>query len=289
MAVALSMGFTSCGSDELDEPVTSIVIEETDKNLESLPQTTLEAAGAFAHTGKITLHGGPIKDLFVMVDGKLLGHLSSEATSATRAGVAEYVEGTYVVNPDGSITATLAEYNINIAPNKSEVIINDTQYAAEVATATTTKAHETLCRSWYPAEYNIVIYAGAKAIGNYKSTSLVELQKTVSSEINTNVNLFTGEVDKIDFLKDGTIITNYTGNDYQVASWSWTNDKKGELKASFSAKNVNMIDIPGFARFLQGKPNTCYLISAFKINTTGKDNETFQADMKVIITMKDAK
>lgn len=289
MAVALNMGFTSCGSDEIDEAIKGITVEEVDKAIEGMPTTILEAAEEFAHTGKLTIHEGPIKDLMLMVDGKLIGHLPLEEARATRAGGAEYVEGTYTVNSDGSITATLADYNITITPNKNEVIINDTPYAADVASATTSDASKTLCRSWYPTEYNTVVYAGTKAIGNYKSQSLVELQKMVSKDINTNVKLLAGEVNQIDFLKDGTIITNYKGNDYQVASWSWINEKKGELKASFSASDKDMIDVPGFTRFQKGTPNTCYLVSAFKVEATGKDHVPFQADLKVIITMKDAK
>lgn len=292
MAIALNMGVASCGSDnnDIDAPITGEEIDKTDQTIKSMPATFIEAVKDIDQTGTITVLDAPLSDLFVMDNGKIIGRLSQKSQAHTRAGEKEFAEGTYRVNPDGSLTATIEGYSITISAEKKSVIINSTEYAAEVTAAkVTNEANATLCRTWYPTEYNTVIYAGQKAIGNYKSASILSLQSIVSAAIGTDVKLLSGEVDKISFLGNNTIITNYKGDNYQVATWSWTDESKGELKASFSSVDENLMAVPGFTRFQTGTPNTCFLVSSFQIQATGKDKVPFMADMKVIIKMKDAK
>lgn len=288
MAVALSMGFTSCGDDnnEIDAPIEKEEVEKADQNIEKMPEVALEAAANTEVVSKLTMAEGPLEEIFLVDNGKVI----ARKAHAARATGDDYVEGTYTVNSDGTVTAQLGGYTININISQNIVAIGDNTYTAELVKATPNgNASKSLCRTWYPTEYKVVAYAGTKAIGCYTSSTLVGLQNIASKELKADVKLLSGEVEKITFMDNNTIITNYKGNDYQVASWDWISEKLGALTVGFSSADSTLAKVPGLVRFQKGKPNTCYLVSAFQTVTSGKDKEDFIVDLKVVITLKDEK
>lgn len=292
MAAVMSLGLTSCGSeDTTDQPIIGPTVVEIDKAIEEMKHIVLDPAKGSEHVKTIAFkEDAPIAKLHVLDDSKVLAVLPKlPALSPTRAGGEEYAEGTYTVNPDGSVTASVAGYTIEIGVTSNMVTINDVLFSTEMITGTTSDATATLCRTWYPTKYDVVAYAGSKVIGHYEETSLVALQNTLNKEIGADVKLLDGDVNKITFMSNNTIITNYKNKNYEVASWDWTSEAAGILTASFSAKDRDMMYVPSFVRFVKGTPNTCYLVSAFKTVTTGKGKEEFTVDLKVVITMNDAK
>lgn len=291
MAAVMSWGLISCGSDdEIDTPITPPTIKEVDKDIEAMKPIALDPAKDSEHFKTITFKGdAPLTKLHILDDGKVLAVMTeTPALSPTRANSNVFAEGTYTVNPDGSVTASVAGYTIKVGMTDNMTTINDVLYSTEMTTGTTSNASATLCRTWYPEKYDVVAYVKNTVIGHYEETSLMALQSTLSKELGTDVKLLEGDVNKITFMTNSTIITNYKNKNYEVANWAWTSEAAGILTASFSANDQDMMNIPTFVRFEKGTPNICYLVSAFKTVTTGMNDEEFTVDLKVVITMKDA-
>lgn len=291
-ALALNMGFTSCGSDSINDEIVGAVVNLLDQVISGKPAgITLAPTAGFEAEGVWDVKGDekrPIEKVLLADQERALVCYPMADAELTRAGGPTYLEGSYKINPDGTISVTVADFNITITPNTNEIIINDTKYAAELKKASATDAAKTLCREWTPTEYSVVAYVSEKAFGDYTAKSIPELQRKLTDDFGTDVKLINGTVEKAAFLPDGTIIVNYNGSDIEVADWKWLDEPKGEISVSFSATDKDMMNLPGFVRFEKGTPNTCYLISNIEIEANGKDKVPFKAILKMIITMKDA-
>ncbi len=292
-ALALNIGFTSCGSDSIDDEIVGAVVNLLDQVISGKPAgVTLAPAAGFENSGVWEVKGGeerPIDKVLLADKGRALVCIPMGSAKLTRADGSSCLEGTYKVNPDGTVDVTVAGFDIKISPSTNEIIINDTKFAAEAAKASSTDAVKTLCRTWYPAEYSVVAYVSEKAFGDYTAKNIPELQRKLTADFGTDVKLIKGNVENAAFFPDGTIAINYNGTGYELADWQWLDEAKGEISVSFSATDKDMMNLPGYVRFQKGTPNTCYLISNIEIEAKGKDKVPFKANLKLITPMKDTK
>jgi len=286
-ATTLCVGLSGCTDDKaFDEPVILKKVIESDKQIVETPVTTIEATkGAeLAKTVNVTDSNAPFSKI-VLADDMTITLIPATKTRASGNGV---LTGTYEVVGD-KIIANIEGYTISMPVDGVEdVVINETTYTATEGKSTTDATTMSLCRTWYPTYYQVVLYSGSKAYGNYEASTIEQLEAIVGKDANTTVELLKGEVEKITFLNDNTIMTVYNGSDTNVATWEWMDKSNGEFKASFGDK-AKFQNLKCTVRYEAGTPNKACIVVNFDIDMKGKDKEPFTANAKTIITLKDAK
>lgn len=281
LAVTVGMVVSACSSDsDLDKPIEFPEVVHSDKSIEDMPtNVTIPAAVTTQYTRTIDLtkEEAPFSQIILLDDYTVVAKWRK-----TRAAENQ-VMGYYEVK-DGVITATIEDYTIEMPVEKAnQVKINAQAYDATMTTPTQSDATAlSLCRSWHPEAYQVVVYSGNKAYWNYTAPTITQLQESISEGSGTKVEFLKGEVEKITFLANNTILTTYN-DEIIIDKWQWTNAAKQELKATIGNSNKTR-DLDCTVRF-DGK-DKAYLIINFTANMKGIDGKEFDAKARTIVTLK---
>lgn len=295
LALTLGMTVTSCDEiDNIDDPIELPAIETSDLDIAAKEIISIAASLGTENAKTITLAEHEyIKKIVTLADGSFIADLLT-----TRASSTTQVTGNYVVR-DGKIICTIVldgkNVTVEIPQEKAESIVVDGTPVTcqEEEKKADTPQSISLCRSWYPSHYQAVVYSDKgtisgqrKVFGNYEARTLAELQRIIGVETLTNIDLLGGELQKISFLNDGTIVTTLDHTS-EVFTWQWTKESTGEFTASFGS-DAKFQNLPCYVRYQAGqKANTAEFVLECEVEVKGKNNEYVKGYVMAIITATD--
>lgn len=284
MAVTLSFGMTSCGSDDDDN---GIVLDPTIKAtiadvVEKYPAVELGKLVSVLPDGAFTVS---IKDAkaaitkIVVDDTKAIVYKSE--TKAVVDGenvfVCQYkLEGDKIV-----ISCPELEANITVSmDDAADILINDDPFKAELAKApaAATPNEVSICRTWKNPGYTAGVWFdklpiyGVQAAEQKEVKEIKVLAKSVMDKLiakdsklyDDGFKILSSDIESVTFLTNNVVYVVYTNGKVEESTWKWTNQANGELSTVIDGKDVALT-----ARFQKGTPNKAYFVITANMEGVG--------------------
>lgn len=306
LALMVGMSTTSCDStDGIDDPIELPAISTSDLLVKEKPIVNIPADKNASNAKTIKITSGVLSEKTIVTfcdkTFAVVTEQQKKLANSTRANSSENIVGNYTIS-NGKIICNFTlegvRYTVEIPQGSvSTVTVTKNAETPENVTVKETTASTgqaiSICRTWYPAQYQAVVYSdkdkhgNRKIFGNYSASTLKELEKTIEAETKTSINLLGGELQKFSLANDGTIVSTIN-NSSEVNTWSWVNEGAAEFKASFGS-DKQFQNLPGFVRYQAGTPNTAEFVLECEVDVKGKDKEIVKGYVEAIITAKDVK
>lgn len=289
-AVALTVGFVSCGDDE-DSPI-SIDAPKNEtpvKDILATPIGELDiVVGGKSMDIKVSDPKSPLARLLLSSDGHVVAFPPAVAKAPSRAYTpAAILYGIYVLDANGltiSVPGLSSPIIVNL-DDLTKIMFGGVSYDANITEIPATEIlTENICRTWNDAEYQAVVMFDNLCAYNNKNKDFIALQndmlKTLEKQ-DVQLDILQAGIETINIFNNGTVVFKYTNGDSEEGEWKWTDQKNAVMEMTINGNKV-IVDV----RLKKGTPNEVSFIVSADFTALGNAGVHSFKDSRLIITMK---